>query len=118
MTSFNDILTNILVVGNYPDVKREGFIRTFYEYLTVKMLNELEKTKPELYQKLAAYFSDDLATDREIQEGLQEAYQNPELKEIIDRVTEEVMAEFVADVANYSTEEQKKAIIAGAGQAS
>ncbi len=116
MISFNDILTNILVVGNYPDVKREGFVRTFYEYIIVKMLNDLEKTKPELYQKLAACFSDDAATDKEIQEGLQEAYQNPELKERIDKVMEEVMGEFVTDVAKYSTKEQKQKILAGLPQ--
>lgn len=110
MLTARDILTNILVTADYPEVKREGFMRTFYEYLMVKVLKEVEQDDPQLYQKLMGCFADETATDREIQEGLQEAYGNPQLKEKMDKVVEQVIGELVSDVSKYSNEEQKKRI--------
>ncbi len=116
MVSFQDVLTNILVTADYPEVKREGFLRTFYEYLLVSMIKEIEATNPELYQKLMNYFSDTSATDREIQEGLQEAYGNPEIKEKMDKVVDKILGELVGDVAKYASDDQKKRILASVRQ--
>ena len=111
MTTLRDILTNILVTADYPDVKREGFINTFYEYLMVRVLDEIKTSDPELHQKLMAYFEDTNTMDRDIQEGLQEAYQNPQLKGKIDKVVDEVIGEIVGDVGKYATDDQKKQIL-------
>ncbi|MBI3342123.1 hypothetical protein HY024_03285 [Candidatus Curtissbacteria bacterium] len=105
MTTIDDILTNLLVNSNYPEVKREGFVRTFYEYLIIRVLAEIEKENPELYQKMMAYFSDDTVTDLEVQEGMHQAYQDPELKEKLEKVTREVVQELLTDVTKIETEQ-------------
>lgn len=106
-----DVLTAVLSNSNYPDSKRESFIRTFYDYLFVKLLAEIEKDDPTLYQKLMAYFDDPVGKSQEIQEGMQEAYQNPVLKEKMDKVVEEIAGELTGDIASYATQEQKQKII-------
>lgn len=111
MTTLRDILTNILVTADYPEVKREGFIRSFYEYLMVKVLNEIRENDPTLHQKLMGYFDDTAASEGDIQEGLQEAYQNPQLKEKLDKVVDEVIGELIGDFTKYATDDQKRKVL-------
>src|SRR3989344_6877256 len=113
MTTLRDILTNILVTADYPEVKREGFVKSFYEYLMVRVLDEVKASDPVLHQKLIGYFDDVSSSDRDIQEGLQEAYQNPQLKEKLDKVVDGVIGELVGDFTKYATDDQKKNVLAG-----
>lgn len=112
MTALRDILTNFLVTADYPEVKREGFIKSFYEYLMIRLLEQIRESDPQLHQKLISYFDDESTSDRDIQEGLQEAYQNPELKEKLDKVVDEVIGELVGDFTKYATDDQKNKVLA------
>ena len=113
MITLRDVLTNILVTADYPEVKREGFIKSFWEYLMVMVLEEIKTNNPSLHQKLMGYFQGDEFSDRDIQEGLQEAYQDPELKEKLDKVVDKVIGEIVGDIGKYATDDQKKRILSG-----
>lgn len=98
--TFRDVLTNVLVTANYPEVKRQGFINTFYEYLILRIFEEIQKVDENLHQKLLGYFGENAMTsDKDIREGLQEAYQNPQLKLKIDKIIDEVTGELAQDVA-------------------
>ena len=109
--TFQDVLTGVLASADYPSAKRDSFIRTFYDYLFLKLLVEIEGTEPQLYQKLMNYFNDPKASSQEVQAGLQEAYANPELKDKLDKVVEEVTGELADDVAKFATEEEKQKIL-------
>jgi len=114
--TFRDILTNILVTADYPEVKRQGFINTFYEYLLVRILEELEQHDTELYTKMVGYFDSEDAVSSDVHKGLQEAYQNPQLKAKIDKAVDEVATELAKDISKYSPDSQKKNIVAGIAQ--
>lgn len=116
MTTLRDILTNILVTADYPEVKREGFIKSYYEYLMVRLLDEIKTNDPVLHQKLISYFDDSSSSEKEIQEGLQEAYQNPILKPKLDKIVDEIIGELVGDFAKSATEDEKSKVLASVKQ--
>lgn len=111
--TISDILTRLLVEADYPEVKREGFINTFYEYLFMKLLIELEESEPEVYNKLVGNSTDGKVTDEGIKEAIAEAYGKPELKVKIDKVLTEVTQELAADINQFASEPQKQNIVAG-----
>lgn len=114
--TLRDILVNILVTANYPQAKRTGFIKSFYEYLMVKILSEIQETNPALHQTLVSYFDDSASFEKEMQEGLREAYKNPELKARIDKVVDEVFSELAKDISKFATSEQKQKILSSLPQ--
>ena len=111
--SISDILTKLLVEADYPDVKREGFINTFYEYLFMKRLIEFEESEPEVYNKLVGNTSDGKITDSQIKDVLADIYGKPELKAKVDKVVAEVTQELAADINKVATDPQKQNIVAG-----
>jgi translation initiation factor RLI1 len=105
------ILTNILTIADYPAEKREEFITTFYEYLLTQLLNEASQTDQAASQKLGDVLQNPKSTPSEIEQVLREISQNPQIKEAIDKVTEEVLGKFVDDIDTSATEEQKQQML-------
>jgi hypothetical protein len=109
--TIRDVLTKLLVEADYPEVKREGFINTFYEYLFMKLLIQLEQSDPEMYSRLMEELNGKDVNDVQIQDVLAEIYSKPEFKEKVDKMVTEVTDELAGDVAKYASVDQKKQML-------
>lgn len=110
--TIRDVLTKLLVDADYPEVKRESFVNTFYEYLFMKLLIELEQSDPQMYSKLMEDLNGKDVNDVQIQDVIAEVYSKPEFKEKVDKMVTQVTDELAGDVAKYASDSQKKNILA------
>lgn len=108
--NFDEILQNILKHSDYPAEKREEFINTFYEYLLTRLLKEIGAVDATSVQKLVSATKNTTNQD-EFNKALLEISKNPQVKQKIDSISNEVIGQLVDDVAAYATEGQKQKIL-------
>lgn len=108
--NFDELLAKILEIAQYPQEKREEFITTFYEFLYMKLVSEIREIDPENADRVMAANARSAGPD-EMKKVFEEISQHPNVKEVIERVSEEILTTFVDDVAKSATDEQKKQIL-------
>ena len=110
--NLKDILLKILAIADFPNNKREEFIKTFYDYLFTKLVTELGGVDPSSAQKLASAAQNFETDPQQAEKVWREFNQDPQLKEKIDQVLNEVIGELVDDIAKSATDAQKQQILA------
>src|SRR3989344_3030985 len=108
--NFDEILTKVLEIAEFPAQKRQEFINTFYEYLYMRMVSEIREADEESADKVMEANSQK-ANAKKLKQTFGEISQNPKVKAKIDGVTDAVIAKLVDDVAEYATDEQKQKIL-------
>lgn len=107
--NFSVVLQTVLNGANYPQDKKEEFINTFNQYFFLSLLQEIKEIDELAYGKLAA------AIRRGDQGGFEEAFkyifENSDLKQRLDRVSESVINELVEDISVSATDVQKRKIL-------
>lgn len=110
--NLNELLSQVLEIANYPKDRQEGFVRDFYNYYFTKLIDTVGGADPSLAQKILYAFDH----YKENPDGLNNIWAqmetDPRMKEIVDRVSIEVINELIDDIAKYATDEQKQQILA------
>ena len=108
--NFDEILTKVSEIAEFPAEKRQEFINTFYEYLYMRMVSEIREVDEESADKVMEANAQG-ADAKKLKNVFEEISKNPNVKTKIDEVTDEVVSKLVDDVAEYATEEQKQKIL-------
>ena len=107
----DNLINKILEIANYPEEKRALFINRFNHFFLIKLLVEIGKVDNPAGKKVVELFKNEDVGEEEITPVIQEILQNAEVKDVVDRVTREVLGELVDDVASSASEEQKQQIL-------
>jgi hypothetical protein len=108
--NFEEILNKILEIAEYPEDKREKFISTFYEYLYMKLVSSIRDVDSAAADKVAA-ISAQGADAEDLKKVFDEISENPKVKEVIEKSTNEVVEKLAGDIADAATSEQKQQIL-------
>lgn len=108
--NFEEILDKILEIAQYPQEKRNEFITTFYEFLYLKLVSEIREIDPENADRVMAANAKGAGPD-EMKKVFEEISKEPNVAEVVERVSQEVIETFVDDIAKNATQEQKKQIL-------
>lgn len=108
--NFDEILTKVLEIAEFPEGKRQEFVTTFYEYLYMRMVSEIREVDEESADKVMEANAQG-ADAKKLKKVFEEISQNPKVKATVDEVTDEVISKLVDDVAEFATEEQKQKIL-------
>lgn len=108
--NFEEILSKVLAIADYPQDKRQDFINTFYEYLFMRLVSAVREVDPDSADKVMALNAQG-ADAEDFKKVFEEISKNEKVKETIDKVSAGVVGELVDDIANSATEEQKKQIL-------
>ena len=108
--NFDEILTKVLEIAEFPQEKRQEFVTTFYEYLYMRMVSEIREVDEESADKVMEANAQG-ADAKKLKQIFEEISQKPKVKAKIDEVTDEVIAKLVDDVAKFATDEQKQKIL-------
>ena len=108
--NFDEILTKVLEIAEFPAEKRQEFVTTFYEYLYMRMVSEIREVDEESADKVMEANAQG-ADAKKLKQIFEEISKKPKVKEKIDEVTDEVIAKLVDDVAKFATDEQKQKIL-------
>ena len=108
--NFDEILTKVLEIAEFPESKRQEFVTTFYEYLYMRMVSEIREVDEESADKVMEANAQG-ADGEKLKQVFEEISKNPKVKAKIDEVTDEVIAKLVDDVAEFATNEQKQQIL-------
>jgi len=108
--NFDEILTKVLEIAEFPAEKRQEFVTTFYEYLYMRMVSEIREVDEESADKVMEANAQG-ADAKKLKQIFEEISQKPKVKAKIDEVTDEVIAKLVDDVAKFATDEQKQKIL-------
>ena len=108
--NFDQILTKVLEIAEFPQEKRQEFINTFYEYLYMRMVSEIREVDEESADKVMEANAQG-ADAGKLKQVFDDISKNPKVKAKIDAVTDEVVSKLVDDVAKFATEEQKQQIL-------
>lgn len=112
---FNVILHRILDAANYPSGKREKFVRDFYDYYFSKLIDQIGGVDPTLAQKLMYAFDHYEENPQGLSELWNQMEADPQSKEVMDKVTNEVIGELVDDLLKNASEVEKQEILALVG---
>jgi len=108
--NFDEILTKVLEIAEFPAEKRQEFVTTFYEYLYMRLVSEIREVDEESADKVMEANAQG-ADAKKLKQIFDDISQNPKVKAKIDEVTDEVISKLVDDVAKFATEEQKQKIL-------
>ena len=108
--NFDEILTKVLEIAEFPAEKRQEFVTTFYEYLYMRMVSEIREVDEESADKVMEANAQG-ADAKKLKQIFEEISQKPKVKAKIDEVTDEVIAKLVDNVAKFATDEQKQKIL-------
>ena len=108
--NFDEILTKVLEIAEFPAEKRQEFVTTFYEYLYMRMVSEIREVGEKSADRVMEANAEG-ADAKKLKQIFEEISQNPKVKAKIDEVTDEVIAKLVDDVAKFATDEQKQKIL-------
>ena len=107
---FDNLLSNILDIADFPQDKRQEFRDVFYRNYLDKLIDEINIMDPQASQKLQ---NASLSEDPELLgEVLKDMSNNTLIKEKISKVNNEVTNELVEDIVDSSSAEQKQKILA------
>lgn len=110
--NLNELLSKILEIANYPQDKREAFVKEFYNYYFTRLIDTLGGADASLAQKLL-YAFDHYAEDQQGLKGIwAKINDDPHLKEIVERVFGEVINELIDDIVKYASDQEKQQILA------
>jgi len=109
--NFDEILTKVLEIAEFPEEKRQEFVTTFYEYLYMKLVSEIREVDAASADRVMEANSQGADAEK-LKQVFEEISKKPEVKAKIDGVTDEVISKLVDDVAKFATEEQKQKILA------
>lgn len=112
---FNVILHRILDVAKYPDGKREQFVRDFYDYYFTKLIEQIGGVDPALAQKLMYAFDHYSENPQGLSELWNQMEADSQSKEVMNKVTNEVIGELVDDLLKNASEAEKQEILALVG---
>ena len=107
--NFDELLTKILEIANYPQDQRQEFKDTFYSYYLSKLVDDVGQVDADSAKKLAESIQ---VGEKEYQVTYESLVQNDAIGEVVDKVNDEVIGQMVDDVSKYSSEEQKRQILA------
>ena len=107
--NFDQILTKVLEIAEFPREKRQEFVTTFYEYLYMRMVSEIREVDEESADRVMEANAEG-ADAKKLKQVFEEISQNPKVISKIDEVTDEVIAKLVDDVAKFATDDQKQQI--------
>lgn len=110
--NLNDLLSQVLETANYPQDRREGFVRDFYNYYFTRLVDTVGGTDPALARKILYAFDHYKEDPENLNDLWTQMEAEPKMKAIIDRVSIEVINELIDDITKYATEEQKQQILA------
>ena len=108
---FNVILHRILDVAKYPSGKREDFVRDFYDYYFTKLIEQIGGVDPTLAQKLMYVFDHYSENTQGLSDLWKQMEADPQSKEVMDKVTNEVISELVDDLLKNASEAEKQEIL-------
>ena len=107
--NFDQILTKVLEIAEFPREKRQEFVTTFYEYLYMRMVSEMREVDEESADKVMEANAQG-ADAKKLKQVFDDISKSPKVKSKIDEVTDEVIAKLVDDVAKFATDDQKQQI--------
>lgn len=110
--NLNELLSKLLEIANYPRDQREGFVRDFYNYYFTRLIDTVGGSDPAFAQKLLYAFDHYKENPDALNALWTQMDSEPKMKEIVDRVSVEVINELIDDITKYATEEQKQQILA------
>ena len=106
--NFNDILQKILDIAGYPQEKREQFVRDFYNYYFSLLVGEIGGIDPSFARQLITAL-DKYKENPDLLNSLWAQLENDvKMKEIANRVANEVLGEIMDDFGKNASEEQKR----------
>ncbi len=108
--NFEEILNKVLEIAQYPQEKREEFITTFYEFLYLKLVSEIREIDPEAADRVMTANARSAGPD-EMKKVFEEISKKPNIAEVVERISQEVIETFVDDVAKNATDDQKRKIL-------
>lgn len=107
--NFDDLLTKILEIAEFPEDKREEFKSTFYNFYISSLIREIGEVDNVSGEKLENSLE---GGQENFDAVLAELAQNPNVQSTADGVLEKLLNQFVEDITNSATEEQKQKILA------
>lgn len=108
--NFDEILTKVLEIAQFPEEKRQEFVTTFYEYLYMRLVSEIREVDSASADKVMEANAEGADAEK-LKQVFEEISQNPKVKAKIDEVTDEVISKLVDDVAQFATDAQKQQIL-------
>jgi uncharacterized lipoprotein len=109
--NFDEILNKILEIAQFPQDKRGEFVTSFYEYLYMELVSNIREVDSASADKIMTASSKE-ADAEGLKKVFDEVSRKPKVKEVVDKVTNDVVQKLVDDVGKFATEEQRQKILA------
>ena len=61
--TFDEILVKVLEISQFPEERRQDFVDTFYQYLFMTLVSEVQKEDPENSEKIMRINADKLDSE-------------------------------------------------------
>lgn len=107
----NDLLNKIFAGANLPEEQKEKYINEINLGISIRVLESIYKLDKELAVKLAEAIKNSETDPNALNLMITKLKENPQMKEIINKTAEDVLTEFLQEIAKSATEEQKQQIL-------
>lgn len=108
----NDLLNKIFTTANLTEEQKEKYINEINLGISIRVLESIYKLDKELAVKLAEAIKNSETDPSVLNLMITKLKENPQMKEIINKTAEDVLTEFLQEIAKSATEEQKQQILA------
>lgn len=107
----NDLLNKIFVSANLTEEQKEKYINEINLGISIRVLESIYKLDKELAVKLADAIKNSETDQSALNLMITKLKENSQMKEIINKTAEDVLTEFLQEIAKSTTEEQKQQIL-------